>query len=56
MLKAVQSNLEDKRIAGRRVVLLTDGQRNDWAHGRFAGLGTLECGSRLNRPFRRPCR
>ena len=30
LLKAVQSNLEDKRLAGRRVLLLTDGQRNDW--------------------------
>src|SRR5262245_38989113 len=30
LLKAVQSNLEDQRLVGRRVVLLTDGQRNDW--------------------------
>ena len=36
MLKAVQSNLEDKRIAGRRVVLLTDGQRTIGRIGRFA--------------------
>jgi Aerotolerance regulator N-terminal/von Willebrand factor type A domain/CARDB len=33
LLKAVQSNLEDQRLVGRHVVLLTDGQRNDWHAG-----------------------
>ena len=30
LLKAVQSNLEDKRLAGRRIILLSDGQHSDW--------------------------
>jgi len=37
LLKAVQSDLEDKRLAGRRVVLLTDGQRKDWRTDDTAG-------------------
>ena len=30
LLKAVQSDLDDERLIGRRVILLTDGQRKDW--------------------------
>ena len=30
LLTAVQSDLDDERLVGRRVILLTDGQRNDW--------------------------
>jgi hypothetical protein len=30
LLKAVHSDLEGQRLAGRRIVLFTDGQRKDW--------------------------
>jgi hypothetical protein len=30
LLKAVQADLEDERLVGRRVILWTDGQRKDW--------------------------
>jgi hypothetical protein len=37
LLKSVQAEVEDERITGRRVILLTDGQRKDWRTDDTAG-------------------